>query len=1034
MIFSTEDTTASTKTTWETVGFVIKNNIVGKTEDTRSGKYSIIWMSEGKKSEEVDGKITNVYFEFKTDKIRQKLNCKDGETIYLNGIFRVLKNGKPIDNKLYYKYQGEGGISTAQSWRNPYDFWDRFNIPVTYESPDQAVKVEFRMADTNLKIADDIELGEYKVGSQCDLDANNAKIGSKNKGIHIPKSISFGGKDYLIYRHYYYDNDKPSKKFVDKKVSIYDKNYKSKIQSLQSIQAEVTDHGTTIVYMFKSKSTEQEDSEHTESISESLEIPEPTGVIGADDRGNEAFTVEDGIPTTEHLYSNVFTSQFLTTYKFTRTFGTKYYTVNVTRNFILTWDEESKDGRKKEKSKTVPLSMSYQIPREYSYWELKRLGVYGLDMANVENYALPNGKAILTPYNYMPPTVVCSYSNAENDHIIEPKPKDVKLEDISINGGDQEPSIDDSYVSGWEALAKKEVKQILVKNDNLTINGITIMTNVKKEKKTDDPKDMPSGSDEIGENVLYLSNLAIDQNKTNGTYHSKGTVGYKAVTHINVKEANNLNYPIEDINDVVIHTPTVCDAYIENCDSYNQMISPDRTRFSLILGTRFSVQLLTTGQHRFINGYDYRDYAKYIAARQVCLPFDVYNGSSFIRANTWVDMSDIETFYLPTWVEEGKYTIQFRSISLNAEANGGMDRTQYLANTEIDNYVACDSIDVEVSGRIYGLNIYDISDYPTWQNVFRKNNSMQLTGFRYTVGTKNQDENSNGNQEKYTLPLINGSHPKYKNIGTLKTGYAVRFMLTTVGNMYGYNDYIRIKPTFYYVDYLGRNKKEVDVYYSESFLNNKHVMVKMGSELDKTNIKRLSLGEPYLSVPRKEIGDTATLLNILESKLLSLYRNVYTFTNIMIPENLRTFVGNENMLPSRSMPYEIEEKMLTQSVQNWYCEYYIPSEIHILPKDFNLTRYITENGPIDFKEDFWLENGYLLINFDIETIQNNERHLSYINKENAKFGYCNMWNREGYLYKKKDYKNNEFDFEDGDFVLYDVNKSAAKDYISSGTH
>ncbi len=45
-----------------------------------------------------------------------------------------------------------------------------------------------------------------------------------------------------------------------------------------------------------------------------------------------------------------------------------------------------------------------------------------------------------------------------------------------------------------------------------------------------------------------------------------------------------------------------------------------------------------------------------------------------------------------------------------------------------------------------------------------------------------------------------------------------------------------------------------------------------------------------------------------------------------------------------------------------------------------------------------------------------------------------MWKREGYQYKKNDNKGNEFNFLDGDYLLYYTDKSAAQDYISAGTH
>ena len=122
---------------------------------------------------------------------------------------------------------------------------------------------------------------------------------------------------------------------------------------------------------------------------------------------------------------------------------------------------------------------------------------------------------------------------------------------------------------------------------------------------------------------------------------------------------------------------------------------------------------------------------------------------------------------------------------------------------------------MEVSGRIYGLSIYDISDYPMWETVFRKPSSSILkknstsytdgTGkvnynknyyYTYTVGTNDQYGNDTGRNVKFTFPLVNGSHPYYRNQGILKTGYLVRFSLDTIGNMYSDGTSVVIKPTF----------------------------------------------------------------------------------------------------------------------------------------------------------------------------------------------------------------------------------------------
>lgn len=167
------------------------------------------------------------------------------------------------------------------------------------------------------------------------------------------------------------------------------------------------------------------------------------------------------------------------------------------------------------------------------------------------------------------------------------------------------------------------------------------------------------------------------------------------------------------------------------------MITPDVGRASLVLDRPFYVTLPTTGSHRNILGYGYRDYGKYIASRQVKFAFDVYKGSStagtFVPKNTWTSVAENTKFYIPTWVPEGRYEIRFRSTAINAAANGATEAVESLANLSLENYVAEDSTIVQISGRIYGLNIYDVTDYPIWEKVFRLPNSLKMTGFKYTV-------------------------------------------------------------------------------------------------------------------------------------------------------------------------------------------------------------------------------------------------------------------------------------------------------------
>ena len=105
--------------------------------------------------------------------------------------------------------------------------------------------------------------------------------------------------------------------------------------------------------------------------------------------------------------------------------------------------------------------------------------------------------------------------------------------------------------------------------------------------------------------------------------------------------------------------------------------------------------------------------------------------------------------------------------------------------------------------------------------------------------------------------------------------------------------------------------------------------------------------------------------------------NLFTFNRILIQENLRTYIGR-NYTPTGTVPAGVDPGKVTKSMQKWYGEYYLPSDIHAVPKNYPVIEYARQNYGIDYKENFWLRNGYIIVNFKIETIKNGSKHLSYI--------------------------------------------------------
>lgn len=784
------------------------------------------------------------------------------------------------------------------------------------------------------------------------------------------------------------------------------------------------------------------------------------GVIQAEIRDSEKFDVTDGIPSSENLYINIIAKEYL--YEFTSPIentGSKEYPITVSKTYNLEWEEDhgsyetdycggckdtDGDGKADDcpghrywssnwvsMSDTVPIQKEYTVTRDYSYWTIDQLAVYALDRAEVENEALPYSPETLYPQGYTPPEVDLWHSEVESDHIIEPTYTDLDLGSQTINGGrGGRPSVPNE---DWTNEAENAIEEIIVKNDKFIFDTTTVIDGEEYDKIAPPPGTIPEANP-IDRNILYKDGLTIEDTKPNGEYISQGTIYYTQIAEVNSTSPTENSQPIE-INNVTVHTPVVCYAGIWNDRGFNQEINPDNSRASLILDRPSKIQLPTKGKHREIKGYGENDYAKYTAKKEVKFPFDVYiDGTSkdigtYLKADTWHEVSieqEIVDYYLPTWVEEGDYEVEYREIAINAPDENS---TQNLANLELENYIATKQIPVRVIGRLYGFKITDINDYPTWEKIFRtKTNSAEHTGTYYRVGTKDQNgKEIAGHQSKMTVPILNGSHPEINNTGTLKTGYKFRFELNTIGKYYEEKDCINIKPRFYYTNKEGTQRIEVELWYSERFNNKENHFIKIGSAKDKENIKYIKLGDPYRNVPEEEIYSTSKVLGKTENTIKNQQAKLGWFHNIVLSEPLRTFIGD-----ATDLPYEVEENKASKSEQKWYGEYYLPNTVYVTPKDYDVAGYAKANNGLNGKEDFWLKEGYIILNFDIETVKDGDFSnpvLSYYMAPNS-----NMWNIEGYTYNKTDSSGSTFQLQAGDILFYYANKKASDDYTTGGTH
>ncbi|MDD4729935.1 MAG: hypothetical protein PHN55_14450, partial [Dysgonamonadaceae bacterium] len=192
----------------------------------------------------------------------------------------------------------------------------------------------------------------------------------------------------------------------------------------------------------------------------------------------------------------------------------------------------------------------------------------------------------------------------------------------------------------------------------------------------------------------------------------------------------------------------------------------------------------------------------------------------------------------------------------------------------------------------------------------------------------------------------------------------------------------------------------------------------------------MELGNRFRNVPEKEIKDTAKLLGINNIDSFKYKKdNIGWFDKITLSKYQRTFIGAQEGLPDG-----VSADDSLKSIQKWYGEYRLPNDLFVTTPGFNVPEYgRTHNGlSLGGKEDFWLKNGYIIVNFRIEAVKNNnfdEPSLSYWGAPR-----CNMFTIEGYQKEKTDYYEKEFILMDGDIVFYDTDERSTDDYEMGGTH
>lgn len=780
------------------------------------------------------------------------------------------------------------------------------------------------------------------------------------------------------------------------------------------------------------------------AIESPLNSPDPSGVIRADSRGSERFEVSDGIPTTESLYGNVHAKGYLSQNRFVEMSGKCTFPVTVNRTYQLTWDPGKTVTRPDGSTYTAPdpqsdteeRSYDYTIERPYSFWVIDNLEVYEISEAALWNYAFEGGGIRIRPTGYQPP----GFATSKTGGFEAPTPPDsVEAPSRSISGGRSRPGVPTENLKSY---AESAVQKVKVRNDSFSFNGGTIMNGSPTEQSGPTPGNIPEAA-RINENVLYSQGNIIPTSKINrADQPSTGSIYYSLMSG-NINGGADVNYPIYGINAVTVHTPVVMYPDVSDDQAHNQKTSPARGRSAVILDRPFTVEMPNRGQHNNYKGYGYNNYLKYIGSKQVRFPFDVYNADRtvFYPKNTWIEVDKTKEsflFYLPVWVDEGYYEVEFMTVAHNAP--GGATR-QRNANLDLNHHIAYAAVPVDVIGRVYDFRVTDIADY-NWESVFRTSpGSSTSTEAAYWVGLKGIDGDERGNRTPFTLPIRLGSHPLYRN-AVVKTGYHFKFDLKTKGNMFGLRDSIRITPSFYFISAKGGARVPVDLYYHAG----QRSYVKIGSAGDRVQ-RYVILNERLRHVPVEELTDTALYkydhdYSFDQIAGISRSRYVYTYMEkitrqktpvgrlslLELNSRIRTFIG-----PKGGIPNGVDPARANASVQKWYGEYSLPAETYAVPAGTNVAEYGRTHNGLTERSPIFLKDGYIVVNFRVETICNGESGSPYLQYVHAPL--TNQWfDMEGFERWGTDPYGRRFTFLDGDVVFYDAGRSSRDDFRSLVTH
>lgn len=325
---------------------------------------------------------------------------------------------------------------------------------------------------------------------------------------------------------------------------------------------------------------------------------------------------------------------------------------------------------------------------------------------------------------------------------------------------------------------------------------------------------------------------------------------------------------------------------------------------------------------------------------------------------------------------------------------------------------------------------------------------------RYTYDGEVVDKSSDTKLYADTLPLTAGKSGFYQCQGYLQRGNTFSFTLKTIADLSDPDDKIVITPEYRYYDMDG-NTKEIELYYDSPTSLNEYIGRETEEDMKETYLWDEMHQYCYYDYDKaksykKDNYDTThytgwfdyadkyiglnSARNMARRALMTKKSSCYRLGHIEIGSGLRLLTGNEEELRSQLensadnvMRYQIQgvtdedaqyntgDFTITQaqyddladSMQTWYGTYSIPGTLKVVdvekvkqlcgdeynPADDPLWNYLMKFGSFADNEEIFINDGYLVLNFDIKSLKNDGtyEHLQYYGNADASL---DMWKRE----------------------------------------